>query len=131
MKRPLQVLLIINGLIWIIYGLGFIFFPELTGISQQFADWPGNGAFVYAVLGICDIVPACFFIMAARDPLGNLSWVKFAITWGILCGLTDLFCALKGYVPFSQVELFFIIDMIFAAGYLIFYPWRGARDKSR
>ena len=77
------------------------------------------------------IAPSVFIIAAARDPLRHISWVKFAILASALLLVIDLYSAIQGYVTFSQEIMGIIMQAIFLAAFLAFYPWRAAKVASR
>jgi hypothetical protein len=51
--------------------------------------------------------------------------VKFVITLCILAVVADVYSIIKGYVDFSQIPGYIIIDSLFAVLLLAFYPWRA------
>ena len=81
-----------------------------------------------AMVGISFIAAGVFLIVAGRDPLRHINWVKLAIWWAILAVVAGLYSIVQGYVNFSQVGVTIILDAVFAVAFLVFYPWRQARS---
>jgi hypothetical protein len=127
MIRALKVALIAYGVIGILFGLAFIFAPLELGDMFGFERGPEYVPYILALLGACFIAPSVFIIAAARDPLQHISWVKFAILWATLAVVTGSYSIIQGYVDFSQAGVGIILDAVFAAAFLVFYPYRAAR----
>jgi hypothetical protein len=81
-----------------------------------------------ASLGGCFISASVFVIVAARDPLRHILWVKFVILLSILSVVLGLYSVIKGYVNFGQAGMGIIIDAVFAIVFLALYPWRAAKS---
>jgi len=129
MIRALKVTLIVYGVLGILFGLAFIFIPRELGDMFGYAEGPEYVASFLASLGVCLIAPSVFLVAAARDPLRHIYWVKFAILWAILLAVIDLYSVIQGYIDFGQAVTGIILQAIFAAAFLIFYPWRAARSS--
>lgn len=127
MIRALKVALIVYGVITIFFGLLFMFSPRELGASQGYESSPKYVGYFLALLGYYMIVPAIFLIIAARDPIRHINWVRFAIVWTLASVVTSFYSLMRGYVTFSQVELALIVDGGFAVAFLVLYPWRTAR----
>jgi hypothetical protein len=125
MIKALKVTMIVYGVIGILFGLGYIIIPD------QMADWfnldlgPDSTYSILALLGVQNIITAVFIIMAARDPIKNISWVKFAIAWGLLAAVAALYAIIRGYVDFGQIGSAIITHIVFAILLLICYPWKS------
>ena len=131
MIKALKVTLIVYGVLGILYGLAYILIPRELGEMFGYAT---EGVPIYmlaflASLGVCIIAPSVFLIAAARDPLRQISWVKFAILWSVLGLLAELYSVIKGYIGFSQAAMGIIIFAVFTVAFLVFYPWRAARSE--
>jgi hypothetical protein len=75
------------------------------------------------------LVAACIFlIIAARDPLKHILWVKYAIVFAILSLAAELYSVILGYITLGSGLTAIILHAVFAAGLLAFYPWRTARS---
>ena len=59
--------------------------------------------------------------------MGNIYWVKFAITKTVLFVVVELYLIIQGYVDFNQIVAAIILDGVFAVLFLVLYPWRAAR----
>jgi hypothetical protein len=64
-------------------------------------------------------------IVASRDPLRHISWVKFVITMSIIAVIAGVYSIIQGYVEFSQVMVSTLFDGISAVVFLALYPWRA------
>lgn len=124
MIKALKVVMIVYGVVMILLGLASIIMPdkgaELTGFGEiaDYTKW------YMAILGAGFIAGGIWIIIAGRDPLGNIIWVKFVITLPILLLVINIYSIIKGYVDFSQINAHIIGDVIFAILFLVFYPWR-------
>ncbi len=129
MIRALQVVLIVYGVIGILDGLVLIINPQLFAKIWGFGEIGAISDFGVTIAAICGaaFVAACvWFIVAARDPLRHIMWVKFAILWNILAVVVMLYLVVQGTVDFSQAGMEIITGAVFAAALLVFYPWRAA-----
>ena len=127
MIKALKVVMIAYGVVEICFGLGFLFFlPEMLAMFG-FGEGPDYIQYMGALLGLTLIAVSIFLIMAARDPLRHIYWVKFAILWAVTGVIAGLYSIIVGYVNFGQAVMGIIWDAVVAAALLIFYPWRGAR----
>ena len=129
MIKPLKVTMIVYAVIGILFGLAFIFVPrQLYAMFGQ--DAPSASTSALAVSLGASFVAACIFlIIAARDPLKHILWVKYAIVFAILALAAHLYSVILGYINFSQAIMDIIIHAVFAAAFLAFYPWRAARSS--
>ena len=128
MIKPLKVTMIVYAVIGILFGLAWIFVPrQLTAIFGQEAV-PALAAALAAQLGVSFISAGIFLIIAARDPLKHILWVKYAIVVAILMLAAELYSVIMGHITLGQAGTTIIIHAIFAAALLAFYPWRAARS---
>ena len=125
MIKALKVVMIVWAIIVILYGLAFIFVPEQLGAMVGLEKAPAFVAYLSAMLGVSWIVPSVFVIIAARDPLRNIMWVKFVTVLQVLIFAADVYSLMRGYVNWSQGGMGLIIDAVFAVLFLVFYPWRA------
>jgi len=119
--------MIVWGVIGILFGLAWIFAPYELGEMFGYAPGPKYVAAFLASLGGGFIAVSVFVIAAARDPLRNISWVKFAILFSVLGLVTELYSVIREYIDLAQAGMGIIIWAIFVAAFLVFYPWRAAR----
>jgi Na+-driven multidrug efflux pump len=124
MTKALRVTMIVYGIIGILLGLILVILPDQ--MTQWFNAPVLNDyeKYLSASIGLANIAAGVFIIMAARDPIKNISWVKFAIVWALFWVVAVLYGLLRGYVDFSQEGPALIINVIFAALFFAFYPWR-------
>lgn len=126
--RNLQVALILFGAIHLAQGVVLITNPDRIAKLMEFVELgvelPDYVPYLMALLGSAFIAAGVWFIIAGRDPVGNITWVKFAILWSILLLVIQLYSLAQGYVDFSQVWLGIFEDAIFAVAFLFFYPYR-------
>jgi hypothetical protein len=129
MVKSLKVTMIVWAVFHIILGLALIFTPDraadLFGLGEM-ADYVG---YITALLGACYIVVSAWIIVVARDPLRNISWVKFLISLSVLDLIVQLYSLFQGAVDFSQVGTGIITTAVFTAALLAFYPWRKASNQ--
>ncbi len=128
MIQALKVTMIVYAVIGILFGLAYIFVPRQLG--AMFGH-EGGPAFVYslaAAYGVSLVATCIFLIIAARDPLKHILWVKYVIVFAILMLAAELYSFIIGYLDFSQAVMGIIIHAVFAAALLAFYPWRAARS---
>ncbi len=127
MIKALRVVLIVYGVILLVMGLGGIIFPDqisgLFGIEEVTDDI----IYLAVIVSAFSISLGIWLIIAGRDPLGNIYWVKFAITKTVLFVVVELYLIIQGYVDFNQIVAAIILDGVFAVLFLALYPWRVAR----
>jgi hypothetical protein len=78
MIRALRIVMIVWGAIGILMGLAFIFIPEQLRSMMGYETGPAYIKYFLAALGVAWVVLSTFIIIAARDPLKNISWVQAA-----------------------------------------------------
>jgi hypothetical protein len=129
MLKALKWTMIIYAIIGILFGLAMIIIPD------QLRDWfnmeqgPDITYWFITLLATTWIVVGVFFIMAARDVIKNILWVKFAIAHAIIDAVATLYVILRDYADFSQVGIGLIIHVVFAILLLIFYPWKAGQSS--
>jgi hypothetical protein len=126
MLKALKVTMYVIGVVGALFGLAFIFASKPLGEMMGFETSGASGYLQYFTtsLGGLFVVGSVFIIIAARDPLRHILWVKYAIAWSLVGLALDLYSAILGYVTFSEAMGGIIIGAVFAAALLIFYPWR-------
>ena len=128
MIKPLKVTMIVYAVIGILFGLAYIFVPRQIGAMLGHEAGTASVFAMAAVLGVSWISACIFLIIAARDPLKHILWVKYVIVFAILSLAAELYSFILGYMEFSQVVMGIVIHAVFAAAFLVFYPWRAARS---
>ncbi len=127
MAKALKVTMIVYAVIVILLGLTFIFVPSIVAAIFGLEDLPSSTAALGVVVGASLISACIFFIIAARDPIKNILWVKYAIVFAIFHIAADLYSAILGYEAFVEAAPGIILHVVFAVLFLVFYPWRKAR----
>ena len=128
MIKALKVTMIVYAVIGLLFGLAYIFVPRQLGAMFGHEAWPASVAALGVELGVSFVAACIFLIIAARDPLKHILWVKYAIVFAILMLAATLYSIILGYSNFSQAIMDIIIHAVFAAAFLVFYPWRVARS---
>jgi hypothetical protein len=130
MIRGLQVVLIVYGVIGILDGLALIVAPQLFariwgfGEIVEISDF---GIYIAAICGAAFVAACVWIVVAGRDPLRHIMWVKFAILWNILAVVVMLYLVVQGTIDFSQAAMGIIGGAVLAAALLALYPYRAAR----
>ena len=128
MIKPLKVTMIVYAVIGILFGLAYIFVPRQLAAMFGHEAMPALAAALAAALGASFVSACIFLIIAARDPLKHILWVKYAIVFAILMLAAELYSLILGYSDLSQAGTGIIIHAVFAAALVAFYPWRTAQS---
>jgi len=130
MIKALKVTMIVYAVIGILFGLAYIFVSRQLGAMFGFEEAPAHVAAIGAALGASWVAACIFLIIAARDPLKHILWVKYAIVFAILSFAAELSSVIRGYMDFSHrgAVIGIIVHAIFAVALLAFYPWRAAKE---
>ena len=78
------------------------------------------------ILGATWLVVGVWTLIASRDPLRHLNWVKFALSFPLVLLLALVGAALRGDVAFRQVAIDIVFDALFVVSFIAFFP-RGQR----
>ena len=127
--KALKVVLIVYAVIGILLGLAFIIIPDQMSDwfnVAVFADFP---KYILALLGAQFIVGSVFLIMATRDLVRNILWVKYAIAHAIVDALVAAYALIQDYGDFTSVGAALIIHAVFAVLLLVFYPWKASQSS--
>lgn len=127
MTKALKVVLIIYGVIEVLLGLLVFFAPEQAAAMFGFEGITDLGVYIAGMLGASLMMAGVWFIVAGRDPLRHIILVKFAIAFSLLAAIAGVYSIGRGAADFSQAGVGIIIDFVFAAAFLAFYPYRAAR----
>jgi hypothetical protein len=127
MIKGLKAVMIVWGVIHVLLGLVFIFFPVQFAPMMGFGKLDNSSIYMAALCGLTFLSAGVWLIIAARDPLRNIMWVNFAILWASLGVVVQLFLAGTGTISFAQAAYGTIQDFVFAVLFLVFYPYRAAR----
>ena len=122
----LKAALIIYGAIHIVQGIILLVAPErMINLSGFEALWsPGSSEYLLAIIGGAFIAAGVWFAVAGLDPLQNINGVRFAVLWAGLLLVVPLFTLGYDYVDFGHIWFIVVQNAIFAAAFLIFYPYR-------
>ncbi|MFC1961635.1 hypothetical protein ACFLWN_01105 [Chloroflexota bacterium] len=133
MIKPLKVTMIVYAVIGIVLGLAFFFVPHQLSamLGHEAGAGPASAPALAAELGVGFVAAGIFLIIAARDPLKHILWVKYAIVFAILLLAALLYSLILGYFNLSQAGTGLIIHAVFAIALLVFYPWRAARSGEK
>jgi hypothetical protein len=127
MIKTLRVTMIIYALIGIIVGLASIFGPSQFYALFGIEELPGSTAAQALLTGFCFVSFGIFLIVAARDPIKHILWVKYAIAFALLMLVGELYSLNVGYVNLTEALAGIIVHAVFAVALLAFYPWSRAR----
>jgi hypothetical protein len=94
-----------------------------------FGEIADFGVYIAGLWGASLLAASIWIIMAGRDPLRHITWVKFVILLSILGLVVQLYSVIQGAVDFSQAGVGIIEDAVFAVAFLAFYPWRAVRSS--
>jgi len=128
MIKALKVTMILYAAIGILFGLAYIFIPRQLGAMFGHEGGPAFVLSLAAAFGVSLVAVCIFLIIAARDPIKHILWVKYAIVFAILSLVAHLYSFILGYLTLGQALTPIIIHAVFAAGLLVFYPRRAVRS---
>ncbi len=120
----LKIALVIYGAIYITQGIVLLVAPERMADMYGFGEVNDRVAYLMAVTGAAFIAAGVWFAMTFLDPVHNINSVRFAILWAGLLLVMPLYGLWQGYIEIGQVWLGLILNAIFAAAFLIFYPYQ-------
>ncbi len=129
MIRALKVVMIVWGALVVLSGLGLIVMPDQIREYAILGETAGQAKWIMSLLGAIWIAAGAWVIVASRDPIRHINWVKFVITMSIIAVVAGVYSIIQGYVEFSQVTVSTLFDGIFAVAFLALYPWRAARSS--
>jgi hypothetical protein len=129
MLKALRVTMIVWAVFHIILGLVLVVAPYQAADMFGFEEAASYLVYIAALLGACYIIVSVWIILAARDPLRNISWVRFLLVLSVLDLIVQLSSLFQGAVDFSQVGIGIIITAIFTAALLVFFPWRKSSSS--
>jgi len=121
-KVLLQISLIVVGVAQIFFGVAFTFAPEkfsgLLGLSTapQWAYW------MFSMFGARSFAFAYGMLLAARDPMKHIHWIKAMIAVQVIDWLGTLYYLMNGGITLSQVSSASILPLIFILLLVVFYP---------
>ena len=128
MIKPLKVTMIVYAVIGILFGLAYIFVPQQLAAMFGHGSVPALAATMAALFGFSLVAAGSFLIIAARDPLKHILWVKYAIVFALFMLVGESYSIILGRLTLEQGLTAIIIHGVIAAALLAFYPWRAARN---
>lgn len=131
MTGVLKALLWIYGIILIVVGVGCVITPDwMAETFYGVENLPNGGLFFAAMLGSLFIPVGIWLATAGRDPIKNITWVKFVILKIGIWLVVEIYTLIKGYIePDAMVITLLIVDFIFGLAFLIFYPWKARKNN--
>jgi len=130
MIKPLKVTMIVYAVIGILFGLAYIFIPHQLAAMFGHGALPAIAGALTAALGASFVSACIFLIIAARDPIKYILWVKYAMVFAILMLAAELYSVMMGYLTLGQAGTAIIIHGVIAAALFTFYPWRIAKSNA-
>ncbi|HEX78706.1 MAG TPA: hypothetical protein G4O19_00945 [Dehalococcoidia bacterium] len=121
----LKIALVIYGAIYITQGIILLVAPDRMSDLYGFGEISDQMAYAMAVTGSAFIAAGVWFAMTFLDPIRNINSVRFAILWACLLFITPLYALWQGYIEIGYIWLGLVLNAIFAAAFLIFYPRRS------
>ncbi len=120
--RNINATLIICGAIYIAEGFIFLVAPDRIASLYGLEALNDSMAFLMTIIGSAFVAAGVWFIMTILNPIRNINAIKFAILWCSLFVISPLYGLWQGYVDFNQIWLGMVINAVFVAALLIFYP---------
>jgi hypothetical protein len=110
-----------------LFGLFYLVFPEQASVMQS-----GEAASAYLIatkmtLGASLLAVGTFVAVAARDPIKNILWARFAIAFALSFLAVAVYSGTVLFTSFSQALVGVTIHGLFAALLIAFYPWGWQR----
>lgn len=116
MSKALKIVMATYGIGLTVVGLLYIFTPRED---------------VRKVLGASLLAVGIFVVIAARDPIRQIQWVRFAIVLALLFTTVSIYLGAVVRGEFRSVLDGIAIHGTFAALLLILYPRRKLRDHEQ
>ncbi|MBV9946748.1 MAG: hypothetical protein JOZ69_07870 [Myxococcales bacterium] len=79
------------------------------------------------ILGSTWLVLGVWTLIASREPLAHLNWVRFAVSFPFVLLFALLASALKGDVPLRLVAPDLGFNVLFVVLFIVFFPRRRER----
>lgn len=129
-QRPLRFTLVFIGIVQLVLGIAFAFFPAgfsaMLGLTQvpPWAYWM-FGMFSARAWGF-----AYGMFLAARDPERHKTWMQAMIGVQVVDWLGTMYFVLTGAVTLAQVTTASFLPLIFIALLVVFYPRQQAAIRT-
>jgi hypothetical protein len=131
MARALKVLLYLYGLIFIVDALFFIFFQNQTSSFLKMDKFNDTTAFFVMQLGVVYLAIGIWLIIAGRNPLKHLHWIKFIFTLLPIGIAAIIYAYVKDYIGLSILGPMTALDVIIVICLAVFYPRSGVKNKAK
>lgn len=126
MIKALKIAMAAYGIGGILFGLSYLIFPTQMAESQGAGVITDYLLATKMTLGAALVPVGIFVLFAARDPIKDITWVRFATVFSLLFVSLAVYVGLFVYEEFERVWLGLIIHGPFAALFLVLYPRRIA-----
>jgi hypothetical protein len=127
MIKALKVTMTIWGATALVFGLMYIVNPVYLAGLVGFGQIADYVRWIMASSGAVLVAVGVWVMVAARDPVRHINWVRFEITKTLLFFAVTAGSMVQGYVSFSQVGWLLIMFAVFAVAFLVLYPRRALR----
>jgi hypothetical protein len=129
MAGVFKVLLWAYGIMLIVLGLAGILFPDwLAETFFTVGDITGFSKFAVGLLGAIYIAAGVWLAAAGREPLQDISWVKFVILKIALSVVFVIYALVQSLVEANAMNItFLVVDFIWGLAFIIAYPWWKSR----
>ena len=131
MIKPLKITMTIYAISGILLGLAFIAVPSVIGSILSYHSGPTYVPALLAMLGASFISACIFLLIAAKNPIKNILWVKYAIVFAVLSLAVPLYSVLLNHITIIQALAPLVTHTVFAVALLAFYPWHSERLKMK
>lgn len=126
--RPLRTVLLVIAVVQAFFGLLFLLAPgaapALLGLSDPAPAWAN---WLFAMMAARFLGYAVGMVLAARDPLGQVSWINTMIGIQLLDWVATLAALLSGALVLRNVTSAAFLPPLFVAALLWWHPRRAAR----
>lgn len=115
------------GVVQFFFGLLFTFAPTAAGSLLGFApEAPAWAAWLFVMMGARFLGFGFGMFVAARDPVGNQSWINAMIGIQAIDWIATVGFLLVGALPFTNVLSALVLPVIFVAALVWWHPRRVA-----
>ena len=118
----LRLVLLLDAGVLLVLGAGLTAAPGALAAAAGFAALSPAMQFVVGLWGCALVTLGLGYVLAAQDPVRNVSWVQTGIVRGALECLLGVTYLARGEVSFRQAGLGTIIAGLIALAYVVFYP---------
>lgn len=109
-----------------LFGIFYLFFPEQSSAMQGAEAMSAYLIATKMTLGASLVAVGAFTAIAARDPIANILWLRFAISFALLFLAVALYSGAVLFDSLSRASVGIVIHGLFAGLLIAVYPWRAA-----